>query len=809
MRTGKCSLNWVMVLLVGTILAWSARATAQVTVVDMVPTSNSGETSRDAEPNLAIDPSAPLTLAASAFTPDPNGTLSGVLYFSTDGGQTWNLTNAFIPASATLGCVTTYCDITLRFSPSSHTLYASFLVVNGSGNTDLSIGAIANVSTNARTFTSLQTSAGTSAGFADQPWVEAGTVQPNDHAYVDYNDIRLTNNTATMNRSLNPVPPPPSGFNATVIDTTNTCSQDAPSVRPAVHQSGIVYATFYRWTGSCSTADIIVVRDDNWGTGPNAFQALQDSVTHTIGQRVAIGITLGSGSLGNQRVGSQLAIAVDPNNNQNVYVAWGDGSPYTLHVRHSTDGGQTWSSDLRTISNATNPGLAINNQGKVAFLYQALVNPGSGNRWRTHLERTTNAFTSVQDLILADVPDQSGSYAGSNPIGDYDNVIAQGGDFYGVFSAFNTADNANFPNGVSYLRYADFNLHRLYADAAHTITVNDSIDPYFFHVSELASTNLTYQGDTSSDYHDPAHLAALLVNQTNGQPISGASVQFTLGAQSCAGSTSLAGIASCTLVPNQPAGSYTVKADFAGSALYLPSSDSAPFTITLEETTLTYTGDTVIANAGTATMSGVLLEDNTTPIAGRMVSFTLGTGGSAQTCSGVTNTSGLATCPISPVAQPLGPGVVGDSFAGDAFYRPASSSANTSLFAFLTSGAFTVGDQSAQTGAQVTFWGSQWPQSNSLSGGAAPSSFKGFAATLSAEPPKCKITWTTGPGASSNPPATVPAYMGVLVASKVEQSGSTISGDAKRIVVVKADAGYSPNPGHPGTGTIVADFCHP
>ena len=59
------------------------------------------------------------------------------------------------------------------------------------------------------------------------------------------------------------------------------------------------------------------------------------------------------------------------------------------------------------------------------------------------------------------------------------------------------------------------------------------------------------------------------------------------------------------------------------------------------------------------------------------------------------------------------------------------------------------------------------------------------------------------------PPATVPAYMGVLVSSKVSKSGSTISGDAKSIVVVKTDPGYAPNPGHAGTGTVVAAFCNP
>ena len=47
----------------------------------------------------------------------------------------------------------------------------------------------------------------------------------------------------------------------------------------------------------------------------------------------------------------------------------------------------------------------------------------------------------------------------------------------------------------------------------------------------------------------------------------------------------------------------------------------------------------------------------------------------------------------------------------------------------------------------------------------------------------------------------------VLVASSVSQSGSTINGTWGSIVVVKTDPGYAPNPGHPGTGTIVAKFC--
>ena len=216
----------------------------------------------------------------------------------------------------------------------------------------------------------------------------------------------------------------------------------------------------------------------------------------------------------------------------------------------------------------------------------------------------------------------------------------------------------------------------------------------------------------------------------------------------------------------------------------------------------------MIANGGTATLSGTLLEDGIKPIAGRTVHFTLGTGGTAQTCNGVTNLSGHASCVISPVVQPVGPGVVADAFAGDTFYKPSSAGATTIMFAFLTTGADVVGDQSASIGAAVTFWGAQWSSSNGLSGGAAPASFKGFASTLTGEPPTCGSTWTSGPGNSSGPPATLPSFMGVLVSTTVGKSGPTIGGDVVSIVVVRTDEGYAPNPGHAGTGTVIAQFCH-
>jgi hypothetical protein len=125
------------------------------------------------------------------------------------------------------------------------------------------------------------------------------------------------------------------------------------------------------------------------------------------------------------------------------------------------------------------------------------------------------------------------------------------------------------------------------------------------------------------------------------------------------------------------------------------------------------------------------------------------------------------------------------------------------------SGTFAISDSTAAVDTPVTFWGSQWSSSNPFNSGAgAPSAFKGYAAAFSGGGgPACGATWTTGPGNSANPPNTIPQYIGVVVTSGVTKSGSTISGDVKRIVVVKTDPGYAGNPAHPGTGKVVAVAC--
>jgi hypothetical protein len=114
-------------------------------------------------------------------------------------------------------------------------------------------------------------------------------------------------------------------------------------------------------------------------------------------------------------------------------------------------------------------------------------------------------------------------------------------------------------------------------------------------------------------------------------------------------------------------------------------------------------------------------------------------------------------------------------------------------------GAFVIGDLSATVGSPVTFWGAQWWMDDSLSGGLAPASFKGFADT--ANPSSCG-PWSTLPGNSSQPPPTLSSTIDVIVASNISKQGQTISGDTTEVVQVQPDPGYAPDPGHAGTGTV-------
>jgi hypothetical protein len=47
-------------------------------------------------------------------------------------------------------------------------------------------------------------------------------------------------------------------------------------------------------------------------------------------------------------------------------------------------------------------------------------------------------------------------------------------------------------------------------------------------------------------------------------------------------------------------------------------------------------------------------------------------------------------------------------------------------------------------------------------------------------------------------------FFAAIVSGSISKSGFSISGDISKLVIVKTNSGYGPNPAHTGTGTVVA-----
>jgi hypothetical protein len=324
-------------------------------------------------------------------------------------------------------------------------------------------------------------------------------------------------------------------------------------------------------------------------------------------------------------------------------------------------------------------------------------------------------------------------------------------------------------------------------------------------VSILVPTRIAVAGGTVAEHDDAVTLIAQLSDLSTSpeSPLGGAPVTLRLGGESCQATTGSDGQASCSVTPEENAGPTTVQASYAGDGSHLAATVSVPGSIALEETQVTYTGETLFAAGGTAHLSGHLVTDGTEALPGKTLTLSVGSGASAQSCTAVTDAHGDAACTVSGVQQPLGPVTATAAFAGDPAFAAAVQSAAGLAYAFSGGGSFVIGDRSATAGRSVTFWGAQWAKDNSLSGGSAPNAFKGFA-DQAANPPQVGQTWSSDPGNSSEPPDTVPSELGVIVAGQVGKSGPTVSGNVVGIAIVCTNPGYGPAPGHAGTGTVVA-----
>jgi len=149
---------------------------------------------------------------------------------------------------------------------------------------------------------------------------------------------------------------------------------------------------------------------------------------------------------------------------------------------------------------------------------------------------------------------------------------------------------------------------------------------------------LGYLGDHSGVFDTPTSLSAFLLDEF-GTSVPGRSISFTIGPETAgSSSTNLSGIAVKSHLVGLEAGSYIVSADFAGDVLYNGASDSAAYTVSQKATSVVYTGPLRGRRNKTITLSAVLKDSSGTPLAGRLITFQLG----SQSVSAITNSFGVA-----------------------------------------------------------------------------------------------------------------------------------------------------------------------
>ncbi|MFW9909309.1 MAG: OmpL47-type beta-barrel domain-containing protein, partial [Candidatus Thorarchaeota archaeon] len=116
------------------------------------------------------------------------------------------------------------------------------------------------------------------------------------------------------------------------------------------------------------------------------------------------------------------------------------------------------------------------------------------------------------------------------------------------------------------------------------------------------ASKMTYTGQLSGVYSDPAILEATLFDFATGMPLEGMPIKFILGSQVFYATTDSSGIASLTIIIGYPAGVYSLSAIFEGDSDFSSSSDSVEFTVFKESAFAWYTGYTVVASEVETTM---------------------------------------------------------------------------------------------------------------------------------------------------------------------------------------------------------------
>lgn len=184
---------------------------------------------------------------------------------------------------------------------------------------------------------------------------------------------------------------------------------------------------------------------------------------------------------------------------------------------------------------------------------------------------------------------------------------------------------------------------------------------------EPLATTIEITGDMSGQATDTATLAARL-GDANG-PVAGEEIRFSLGGEPVGSAvTDESGTASIQVTLDGPARETEQTAAFAGDEDHAASSATAPFQISLEDSSMTLT----LTRSGPSYEARATLTETDTgsPLSGREITFTLN---GRPVGTATTDDQGVATITI-PRSQGKKANVVEASFGGDGTYGGAAAS---------------------------------------------------------------------------------------------------------------------------------------
>ena len=485
-------------------------------VVNMIPAQIALEELPNPEPSIAVNPANPNEIAAGGILEGMArgcGKTSFGITYSQDRGETWTL-----HCSLELGAEYMAGDPSFAYTSDGSTLLVAAQAAYHDGSNKLLLRIFATHSdATAITWpvTDLIPPNDVSLDSSHVPWIATSTNPTTPLVAIGGDSYRTMGANCHSGVVWWNYPTPTS---YAPVCVSPRAAPYTPVVRTVVHNDGTAYAATYRliqYTGPGGHAngakmDVVVFRHDPTepsGGPADPFSGLKETVSTggsacdrkdgLRGVRVVRCVwvpfeslnTLPAAGFGfERRLFSHVAIAVDPSTSKHVFVAWGDADSsadgMTLHVRESTDGGETWSSaDLLKVSRAINPALAVSTSGHLGFSYQQLVSRTDGDHWETTMrvyDGSDVAFGPIMTFPLATMRAGNPGQCGMPYLGDYMDLKTINGDFYGVFSSTSDMSGSNFPVGVKYARTPT--VAQLARCPDSTAQPETSIDPYFFRI---------------------------------------------------------------------------------------------------------------------------------------------------------------------------------------------------------------------------------------------------------------------------------------------------------------------------------------